>query len=102
MMSQGYELVDEFRLILTLLRNKRLYHGYWDAINETSGSLPESRKGASMNLCNNEIYIFGGFSRDTYNDLKVFNLNTNHWREIEASNSRVVPDARVSHTMVNY
>ena len=55
-----------------------------------------------MNLCNNEIYIFGGFSRDTYNDLKVFNLNTNHWREIEASNSRVVPDARVSHTMVNY
>ena len=81
-MSKGFELVDEFRLTLTLLRNKRIYHGYWDAVGETIGCIPESRKGASMNLCKNEIYVFGGFSSDTFNDLKVFNMNQNRWRQI--------------------
>ena len=71
----GQDIVEELRTMLTHLRNRRIYHGYWDTINETSGCLPESRKGASMNMINNEIYIFGGFSRDTYNDLKVLNIN---------------------------
>ena len=49
-MIKGHELVEELRLMMTLLRNKRIFHGYWDAINDVQGCLPESRKGASMNL----------------------------------------------------
>ena len=101
-MTKGYELVEELKLMMTLLRNKRIYHGYWDAINDVHGCLPESRKGASMNLVNNEIYVFGGFSRDTYNDLKCFNINTSKWREVQPKTSRAIPDPRVSHTMVNF
>ena len=55
-----------------------------------------------MNLIGNEIYVFGGFSRDTYNDLKVFDMGTTRWREVDTSAMRVIPDPRVSHTMVNY
>lgn len=55
-----------------------------------------------MNLIGNEIYVFGGFSRDTYNDLKVFDMGTTRWREVDTSTMRVIPDPRVSHTMVNY
>ena len=94
-------MIDELRKNLASLRNKRIYHGYWDTISETSGCLPESRKGATMNVMNNEIYVFGGFSRDTYNDLKVLNVNQSHWREVH-THSRVIPDPRNAHTMVNY
>ena len=97
----GHEIIDELRTMMTKLRNRRIQHGYWDAINETSGCLPESRKGATMNMINNEIYIFGGFSRDTYNDLKVLNISHNHWREVHTQ-SRVLPDPRNCHTMINY
>lgn len=79
-LSQGHELVTELREMLTMLRKKKLDHGYWDLIKDTSGCLPESRKGASMNLVANEIYVFGGFSRETFNDLKVFNISQHHWR----------------------
>lgn len=79
---KGQKLVEELRTILSLLQTKQLHHGYWDIIGEMSGCLPESRKGATMNLVNNNVYIFGGFSRGTYNDLKVFNINESHWREV--------------------
>lgn len=55
-----------------------------------------------MNLVGNELYIFGGFSRDTYNDLKVFDFFTSKWIEVETSAMRVIPEPRVSHTMVTY
>jgi N-acetylneuraminic acid mutarotase len=51
-------------------------------INESKGSLPEARKGATMNIINNQLYVFGGFSRDTFNDLKVFDLTTNKWNDV--------------------
>ena len=79
-----------------------MFHGYWDSIQDTKGGIPESRKGTTMNLVGNELYIFGGFSRGTYNDLKILNLNTNKWREVDTAQMRVIPDPRVSHTMVNY
>lgn len=54
-----------------------------------------------MNLVNSEIYVFGGFSRDIYNDLKVLSIRDNHWRDVHTE-SRVIPDPRNCHTMVNY
>lgn len=87
---------------MNLLKEKRMNFGYWDCISDIKGCLPESRKGASLNLVGNELYIFGGFSRVTYDDLKIFDIFSSKWREVETSTMRVIPEPRVSHTMVNY
>ena len=79
-----------------------MYHGYWDCIHDVKGCLPEARKGCTINLVNNDLFVFGGFSRDTYNDIKVFDTVTSKWREVETSAMRVIPDHRVSHTMITY
>lgn len=62
-----------------------MYHGYWDMLIEERGTLPEARKGATMNQVNGELYVYGGFSRDTYSDLKVFNVTALRWRDIDMS-----------------
>ena len=102
MFGEGASLLEELRSKMDLLKVKGMHHGYWDCINDVKGCLPESRKGNSMNVVGNELYIFGGFSRDTYNDLKIFDIFSSKWREVETSTMRVIPEPRVSHTMVNY
>ena len=100
--GKSLEMLNELKVKFDELETRKIFHGYWDCITDVKGCIPESRKGASMNLVSNEVYIFGGFSRDTYNDMKVFDLTTNKWREVDTSAMRVIPDPRVSHTMVNY
>ena len=95
-------MIEEFKAQMDQLKDKKMYHGYWDCIHDVKGCLPESRKGASMNLIGNEIYIFGGFSINTYQDMKVFDIFSSRWREVETSAMRVIPEPRVSHTMVKY
>ena len=85
LIGKGSDLLEELEHKLDLLKNKRIFHGYWDCINDVKGCLPEARKGASMNIIGSEIFVFGGFSRDTYNDLKVFDVTTCKWREVETS-----------------
>jgi len=94
--------MEELKHKMDQLGDKRIFHGYWDCLNEVKGCLPESRKGSTMNMIDNQCYIFGGFSRDTYNDLKVFDVFMNKWNTVETSSMRVIPDPRVSHTMVTY
>ena len=80
MLGSAANLTKEISLMYELLNERKIYHGYWDCIHDVKGCIPASRKGASMNFIENEIYIFGGFSRDTYNDLKVLNLDSCRWR----------------------
>lgn len=84
------------------LSEKQIFHGYWDCLQETSGCLPEARKGTSINIIKNQLYVFGGFARNTFNDLKIFDMTMNRWEEAKTEASRVIPDPRVSHTMTSY
>merc|ERR1712176_501155 len=96
------EIVLEHKKQYGMLSEKQIFHGYWDCITDVRGCLPEARKGATMNMLNSQIYIFGGFSRDTFSDLKVFDLTLSKWSEVDPSRMRYVPDARVSHSMTSY
>ena len=72
--GRSIELLNELKVKFDELEKRQIFHGYWDCITDVKGCIPESRKGSSMNLVSNEVYVFGGFSRDTYNDMKVFDL----------------------------
>jgi N-acetylneuraminic acid mutarotase len=38
-----------------------------------------------MAVHNGNLYVFGGFSHTMFNDIKVFNMQENHWRHIKPS-----------------
>jgi hypothetical protein len=51
-----------------------MIYGLWD-IMYPSGSMPDSREGSATIMYENNLYIFGGFSRDIFNDLRVLDMN---------------------------
>ncbi len=63
---------------------------------------PGPRANSAATLHDNKIYLFGGhggvnYSRVAFNDLYSFDLDTNTWEKIEASN--IPPEPRGGHTM---
>lgn len=59
----------------------------------------------------NNLYLFGGFSRDIFNDIRVLDMNTLKWRLIHSTSQhskatytaqQYVPSERFSHSMVKY
>ena len=81
--GDGMNLMIEMKENFDALMQKRIFHGYWESINENRGCLPDSRKGATMNLIGNRLYVFGGLSRDTYNDIKIFNFDRRKWNIVD-------------------
>lgn len=64
------------------------------------GSMPDSREGTSACIIDNSLYLFGGFSRDIYNDMRVLDLNKLRWRLISLPYNK--PSERFNHSMIAY
>ena len=72
--------------------------GAWQKLDVT-GSIPDSREGATMVYYNKLIYLFGGQARDRYNCIHTFDeTNGNHWVRIE-NDDPFAPAKRFAHTM---
>ena len=74
-------------------------HGFWDTYQEYGGTLPEAREGASMTQLNGALYIFGGFSRVMFNDMKVLSLDNLKWKSAFEEKDKVWPKVRNMHTV---
>lgn len=71
----------------------------WEFL-ECDGEVPQSRSGHTCALHKNRyLYIFGGFDgSNCFDDLYVLDLDSRHWRKIEAGGDR--PSGRASHSAV--
>mmetsp|Transcript_25263 Transcript_25263/g.72852 ORF Transcript_25263/g.72852 Transcript_25263/m.72852 type:complete len:757 (-) Transcript_25263:91-2361(-) len=71
----------------------------WEFL-DCDGEVPQSRSGHTCALHRNRfLYIFGGFDgSNCFDDLYVLDLETKHWRRIEAGGDR--PSGRASHSAV--
>lgn len=56
-----------------------MLYGLWSIL-QANGSIPHSREGATATVIDNNLYIFGGFSRDLFNDIKILDMNHMRWR----------------------
>ncbi len=74
-----------------------MIYGKWSIVQQT-GSIPDSREGAAACVIDSSLYIFGGFSRDLFADLRIFDLQQQRWRLLKQGS----PHARFAHTMVCY
>jgi hypothetical protein len=76
---------------------------FWD-IKKTEGYQPEAREGATLNLINCRLYMFGGQCRSRFNDIRVLNYQTWHWDRLifDSIEGDPVPEERVGHTGNSY
>ena len=98
--EQDLNLMLELKNTTDMLLARRLLHGYWDCVTDAKGALPDSREGSAMAMVDSTIYVFGGFSREIYNDTRAFDVDTKTWTVINYEPGRRVPDKRQNHTMV--
>ena len=78
--------MDELKECRDKLEKKEMMYGLWNILS-TSGSIPQSREGGTCCVIDSNLYVFGGFSRDIYNDIRVLDLNHMKWRLLNNSNS---------------
>lgn len=50
-----------------------MLYGQW-SIQTHQGAIPDSREGATACMIDNYLYLFGGFSRDLFKDVRVFDV----------------------------
>lgn len=92
----------ELKTMTDDLLQRKLLHGFWDCPVDDKGSIPDSREGAAIASIENTIYLFGGFSREIYNDTRFYDLDSNTWGTVEPKPDFKVPEPRQNHTMVSY
>ena len=57
----------------------QMISGIWENVN-TIGATPDTREGCAGQVLHNFLFIFGGFSRDLYSDLRKIDLvNGKRW-----------------------
>jgi len=59
------------------------FRGLWTQDGEPRGKIPATREGATGVVHREYLYMFGGKSRDRFNDLKMFDLERGVWMDIE-------------------
>jgi hypothetical protein len=57
---------------------KKLIHGFWNCL-PAEGQLPNSREQSSAVQIKDGIYLFGGFARDVFSDIKFYSLTKQKW-----------------------
>ena len=100
--EQDLNLMLELKTMSDKLVARKLLHGYWDCITEAKGCLPDSRESSTMAMVDETIYVFGGFSREIYNDTRAYDMQHKTWRPIVYEPGERVPDKRQNHTMLTY
>lgn len=96
--KQQMKLMKELQTMEENLYNRSLLHGYWDTMFNNTGIHPDTREGCGMAIVRHNLYIFGGFARELYNDMRVLNLSTRYWSQITYT-SEFVPKSRARFSM---
>jgi hypothetical protein len=83
------------------LNSNRMMKGVWESM-VTSGNQPEAREGHCMINTGSHVYVFGGFARSLFSDLKMLTLSTLHWRGITPKDGNLWPKPRQKATIHHF
>lgn len=87
-------MMKSLRTLTDSLYSQRLLQGYWDTIGATTGSHPDAREGHGMIMHKSQLYVFGGFARNLFNDVKVLDLANKHWTHLQRKEGAFWPKLR--------
>lgn len=75
---------------------------YWQE-RQTEGHIPEAREGAAMVVINRRIFLFGGLSRELYNDIRMLRTDNWCWSQVNINEgSELPPEPRLGHVMLPF
>ena len=66
------------------------------------GPKPSSREQFTMSILYNSLFVFGGLSSSSYNDLKSFDLSRKEWKSLITNNSSNPISKRFGHSMCSF
>ena len=91
-------LIEEMIECRKDLEKNYIASGLWESV-QTVGAIPDSREGSTGIVLGTYLYLFGGFSRDLYQDLRKIDLTSGkRWILYHFVGEK--PPARFNHTMV--
>lgn len=95
------DIIEELVRLRKSLDARALMMGMWDTI-DTVGSTPDSREGASACLMGDKIFVFGGFSRLLFKDIRYIDTSDFRWKMIDPVQSSADPPGRYNHSMCQF
>ena len=95
-------MMRSLRTLSDSLYSNKLMYGFWDTVGECTGTHPDAREGHGMAIVNNQLYVFGGFARNLFNDMKVLNLETKHWTHLMHKEGTFWPKLRTQFSMCQF
>ena len=63
-------LMQEYQEIRKLSNKNQILKGFWQTIDQFSGSQPSTWEGAKLLWEGGNLYLYGGFSRDAYGEMR--------------------------------
>ena len=79
----------------------QIRHGIWtNEYRNSSGEAPSAFESAQAATLGYNKYLFGGFGREIFNEMRYFNSKTVKWSLIKTNGD--VPLPRAGHSMVTY
>ena len=96
------ELIWDYEKLRYRQQRKEIVQGYWRTLDSLLGSAPSSKEGTVIVYDNNKLYLFGGFAREVYNDMKILDINKKKWYTVVPETKYEWPVQRYGHSMVLY
>lgn len=96
------ELLSQYDEIRNRINDKKIFKGFWKILDSITGSTPPTMEGATLCYSNNALYLFGGFSRDVYDEMRICDLNKKKWSIVPPGTVFETPPKRYGHTMDVY
>lgn len=62
--------MNEFKSQIEKLESKKIQRGLWE-VKLCIGTLPDSRESCAMVAIGNEVYLYGGYGRELFDDLRI-------------------------------
>ena len=96
------ELINEYEKLRNRQARKEIVQGFWKTLDSILGSAPSSKEGTTIIYDNSKLYLFGGFAREVYNDMKILDINKKKWHTVVPETIYEAPVARYGYSMVSY
>lgn len=68
--DQEVSLLQEYQELRKITNKNLMIKGFWQTIDLFHGSQPSSCEGAKLIAHSGRLYLYGGFSRDAYGEMR--------------------------------
>ena len=70
------DIINEYYSCFKKLEAKQMPKGVWE-VKHCVGSVPDSRESTSMVVIGREVYLYGGYGRELFDDIRILTCNPN-------------------------